>query len=129
MVVEVPFASTADPFRETPRMYRSTRGCWRLVNGFASYMPQEYWERRNILNSFPGPESLAEMRSLGVDYVVAHPGEYAEDGVDGREVVRRAEREPSLERVAGGDGKAVLYRLSEPEERADPASAPGEEPR
>ncbi len=112
VVVEVPFASSADPFRETPRMYRSTYGFWRLVNGFASYMPKEYWERRSILNSFPDPKSLAEMRRLGVDYVVAHPEEYAEDGVDGREVVRRAEREPSLERVAGGD--ASLYRLAGP---------------
>lgn len=95
-------------------MYRSTIGFWRLVNGFASYMPKEYWERRNILNSFPAPNSLAEMRRLGVDYVVVHPEEYAEDGVDGREVVRRAQREPSLERVAGGDEEAVLYQLSEP---------------
>ncbi len=119
MVVEVPFASPADPFRETPRMYRSTRGFWRLVNGFASYMPEEYWQRRNILNSFPAPRSLAEMRLLGVDYVVVHPGEYAEDGMDGREVVRRAERVPSLERVAGGDGGAVLYRLSAPKNKED----------
>ena len=114
VVVEVPFASPADPFRETPRMYRSTAGFWRLVNGFATYMPEEYWERRSILNSFPDPRSLAEMRRLGVDYVVAHPGEYAEDGVDGREVARRAERTPSLERVVGGGGEATLYRLAGP---------------
>ncbi|MDP9457304.1 MAG: YfhO family protein [Actinomycetota bacterium] len=114
VVVEVPFASPADPFRETPRMFRSTWGFWRLVNGFASYMPEGYWERRNVLNSFPDPESLAEMRRLGVDYVVAHPREYVEDGVDGAEVMRRAEREPSLERIAGGDGEAVLYRIPGP---------------
>ncbi len=29
VVVEVPFASPVDPFRETPRMYRSTMGFWR----------------------------------------------------------------------------------------------------
>lgn len=129
VVVEVPFASPVDPFRETPRMYRSTTGFWRLVNGFASYMPEEYWERRSTLNSFPDPESLAGMRRLGVDYVVVHPEEYAEDGVNGREVARRAEREPSLERVAGGDGEAILYRLSRTGERANPALAPGDEPR
>lgn len=112
VVVEVPFASPADPFRETPRMYRSTRGFWRLVNGFATYIPEGYAERRNVLNSFPAPRSLAELRRLGVDYVVAHPREYAEDGVDGREVMRRAERETTFERVAGGDGEAVLYRIS-----------------
>ena len=100
-------------------MYRSTRGFWRLVNGFASYMPREYWERRGVLNSFPDPKSLAEMRRLGVDYVVVHPREYEEDGIDGREVIRRAEQEPSLGRVAGGDGEAVLYRLSTPGQRTD----------
>ena len=126
VVAEVPFASPVDPFRETPRMYRSTLGFWRLVNGFASYMPEEYWKRRGILNSFPDPGSLSEMRRLGVDYVIAHPEEYAEDGVDGQEVVRRAEREPSLERVAGGDGEATLYRLLKPVE-ADPSLSPGEE--
>lgn len=114
VVVEVPFASPVDPFRETPRMYRSTLGFWRLVNGFASYMPKEYWQRRGTLNSFPNPKSLAEMRRLGVDYIVAHPEDYAEDGVDSQEVLRRAEKEPSVERVAGGDGDAVLYRLSGP---------------
>ncbi|WP_214278538.1 hypothetical protein, partial [Escherichia coli] len=59
------------------------------------------------------PDSLAEMRRLGVDYVIAHPQEYAEDGVDGQEVLSRAEQEPSLEHVAGEDGEAALYRLSE----------------
>ena len=117
VVVEVPFASPADPFRETPRMYRSTRGFWKLVNGFASYMPGRYWERRGVLNSFPSPQSLDEMRLLGVHYVVVHPGEYAEDGVDGRKVVRRAEQNPSLERVVGGE--AVLYRLPEQQDRAE----------
>ena len=121
VVVEVPFASPVDPFRETPRMYRSTLGFWRLVNGFASYMPGEYWERRSVLNSFPNTGSLDEMRRLGVDYVVVHPKEYAEDGADGREVVRRADGTASLERVAG-DGEVTLYRLSGPgEENPFPA--------
>ncbi|CAA9455810.1 MAG: hypothetical protein AVDCRST_MAG25-109 [uncultured Rubrobacteraceae bacterium] len=123
VVVEVPFASPVDPFRETPRMYRSTLGFWRLVNGFASYMPREYWERRSTLNAFPDPRSLAEMRRLGVDYVVAHPQEYAEDGVDGQKVAREADRTPSLERVAGGGEEATLYRLSG---QGEPAPAPGE---
>lgn len=110
VVVEVPFASPADPFRETPRMYRSTRGFWRLVNGFATYMPEGYWQRAAVLNTFPGPESLAELRRLGADYVVVHPDDYAQDGADPEAVVRAAEREPALERVAG-DGRTILYEL------------------
>ncbi len=110
VVVEVPFASAADPFRETPRMYRSTRGFWRLVNGFASYMPEDYWGRRAVLNTFPGPRSLAELRRLGADYVVVHPDDYAEDGADAEAVLRAAQNEPAVQRVAG-DGETILYRV------------------
>ncbi|MEW6635627.1 MAG: hypothetical protein AB1425_02310 [Actinomycetota bacterium] len=111
VVVEVPFASPADPFRETPRMYRSTFGWWRLVNGYASYFPEGYEERRGALNSIPSAESLATLRRLGADYVVVHPGQYEEDGRDGAAVLRAVESEPSLERVAG-DEEAILYRFT-----------------
>lgn len=110
VVVEVPFASPADPFRETPRMYRSTHGFWRLVNGFASYMPEDYWGRRAVLNTFPGPRSLAELRRLGADHVVVHPDEYAQDGADAGAVLRAADKEPSLKRVAS-DGETIVYRV------------------
>ena len=116
VVVEVPFASPADPFRETPRMYRSTHGFWRLVSGFATYMPEGNRERRAVLNTCPGPESLAELRRLDADYVVVHPDEYAEDGLDAEAVLRAAEDEPALQRVAGG-GEKVLYRVERPRDK------------
>ena len=117
VVAEVPFASRNDPFRETPRMYRSTHGWWNLVNGYASYFPEGYGERREALNDLPAPEGLAVLRNLGVDYVIVHPGEYAEDNEDGAAVLRAVEDEPSLQRVTGeseaGDGEAVLFRVEE----------------
>lgn len=111
VVAEVPFASPQDAFRETPRMYRSTHGWWNLVNGYASYFPEGYDETRDALNDLPAPESLAKLRQLDVDYVIVHPGEYEEDGLDGEAVLRAAEREPSLVRVAG-DGEAILFRVA-----------------
>jgi hypothetical protein len=120
VVVEVPFASPADPFRETPRMYRSTRGFWRLVNGFASYMPEGYAERRNVLNSFPAPRSLAEMRRLGVDYAVAHPREYAEDGVDGREIMRRASHSAPCSSGSGWSSTGTLAARKTRDARGGP---------
>jgi hypothetical protein len=110
VVAEIPFASPEDPFRETPRMYRSTFGWWNLVNGYASYFPKGYGETREALNALPGPEGLAELRRLGADYVVVHPEEYEEDGGDGEAAMRAIDREPSLERLAG-DGEAILYRI------------------
>ncbi|CAN5563127.1 hypothetical protein BH24ACT20_BH24ACT20_03150 [soil metagenome] len=111
VVAEVPFASRQDAFRETPRMYRSTYGWWNLVNGYASYFPEGYFETRDALNALPNPESLAKLRELNVDYIIVHPEEYEEDGLDGEEILRAAGREPSLTRVSG-DGEAVLFRVS-----------------
>jgi hypothetical protein len=111
VVAAVPFASPVNPFRETPRMYRSTHGFWQLVNGYASYFPEDYDLTRDRLNTLPSDEALAELRRLGVDYVVVHPEDYAEDGRDGNAVVEAADDEPALERVAGGDGGPVLYRV------------------
>ena len=112
VVAEVPFASRQDAFRETPRMYRSTYGWWNLVNGYASYFPEGYYETRDALNALPRPESLAKLEQLNVDYIVVHPEEYAEDGLDGDAVLRAAKREPSLERVAG-DEEAILFHITE----------------
>lgn len=111
VVAEVPFASPADPFRETSRMYRSTHGWWRLVNGYGSYFPEGYGRTRNALNALPAPEGLAELERLGVDYVVVHPDEYEEDGNDGEAALRSIEEEPALERVAGNDGE-ILFRFT-----------------
>lgn len=110
VVAEVPFASPVDAFRETPRMVRSTYGWWRLVNGYASYFPEGYGETRDALNTVPSSESLAEMQRLGVDFVVVHPTEYDDEGMDGEAVKVAADREPALRRVAGDD-EAVLYRV------------------
>ncbi len=92
-------------------MYRSTYGWWNLVNGYASYFPEGYFETRDALNALPNPESLAKLRELNVDYIIVHPEEYEEDGLDGEEILRAAGREPSLTRVSG-DGEAVLFRVS-----------------
>ena len=112
VVAEVPFASRNDPFRETPRMYRSTHGWWKLINGYASYFPEGYGAKREALNDLPASEGLAVLRDFGVDYVIVHPDEYAEDGKDGAAVLRAVEKEPSLERVAGGKD-AILFRVGE----------------
>ncbi len=110
VVAEVPFASPADAFRETPRMYRSTFGWWRLVNGYASYFPEGYPKTRDTLNTLPSPKSLAELRRLDVEYVVVHPDQYGVDGMDGEAVLNAVRDEPSLERIAG-DGETILYRV------------------
>ncbi len=113
VVAEVPFASRDDPFRETPRMYRSTFGFWRLVNGYASYFPDDYGETRSAISSFPSPESLAQLQRLRVEYIIVHPEDYAEDGKDADAILRAADAEPTLEHLAA-DREATLYRVRPP---------------
>ncbi len=109
MVVEVPFASAVDPFRETPRVYRSTRGFWRLVNGFASYMPEDY--RGDPPSSTPSPAHGASPNcAASAPTTLLSTRTYAEDGADPEAVLRAAENEPAVERVAG-DGEMILYRV------------------
>lgn len=110
VVAEVPFASSMDAFRETPRMVRSTYGWWDLVNGYASYFPNGYTETRDALNTLPSGAGVAEMERLGGDYVVVHPGLFDDEGMDGERVVEAFEASDSFERTAG-DGESVLYRF------------------
>ncbi|AHY48019.1 Hypothetical Protein RradSPS_2736 [Rubrobacter radiotolerans] len=111
VVAEVPFASSVDAFRETPRMVRSTYGWWDLVNGYASYFPEGYTETRDALNGLPSGRGAEEMERLGAEYVIVHPDDYDAEGEDGAGVVAAMDADPNFERVAG-DSEAVLYRFS-----------------
>ncbi len=47
---------------------------WRpLVNGYSGYFPASFWERAARLERFPSDDTLAELRALGVRYVIVHP--------------------------------------------------------
>ncbi|WP_119070394.1 hypothetical protein [Rubrobacter indicoceani] len=109
VVAEIPFASSVDAFRETPRMVRSTYGWWNLVNGYASYFPDGYEKTRDALNTLPSDAGLSEVERLGIDYVVVHPSLFEDEGVPGDAVVSEMEDSGAFERVAG-DGETVLYR-------------------
>ena len=43
-----------------------------LVNGYAGIEPRRYVQLRELLRSFPSPESLAALRAVGTRYVVVH---------------------------------------------------------
>ncbi len=47
---------------------------WRpLINGYSGYFPASFWERAARLERFPSDDTLAELRALGVRYVIVHP--------------------------------------------------------
>jgi hypothetical protein len=110
VVAEFPFASRNDPFRETPRMYRSAYGWWNLVNGYASYFPENYSERGKALSKFSTPQGEDVLKRLSVDYLILHPEDYREDGKNPQEMLEEADSAPYLERVTG-DESGVLFRV------------------
>jgi hypothetical protein len=59
-------------FHESIYMVYSTLHWKPLVNGYAGIEPRRYVQLREILRSFPSPESLAALRATGAHYVVVH---------------------------------------------------------
>jgi hypothetical protein len=58
---------------ESIYMVHSTRGHWmRLVNGYAGIEPRSYRRVRELCRGFPNLELLAELRRVGVRYVIVH---------------------------------------------------------
>jgi hypothetical protein len=48
----------------------------RLVNGYSGYPAKDYVRTLTRLEDFPTPRAIAELRSLGVQYVVVHERMY-----------------------------------------------------
>ena len=65
----------------------------RIVNGYASFRPPEYWPLTDLMAHFPAPETIDVIRTLGVRYVIVHPDHYDYDEfnyrVTGRGVGKR----------------------------------------
>ena len=59
-------------FHESIYMVYSTLHWKPLVNGYAGIEPRRYVQLRELLRSFPSPESLAALRAAGARYVVVH---------------------------------------------------------
>jgi hypothetical protein len=76
-VVEFPFyQGSVDRHRQTEYMLLSTFHWQPLVNGYSDHLPARYLQAKPALVSFPSPESLEEIRSLGVRWVVVHFNRY-----------------------------------------------------
>ena len=76
-VAELPVTSTAFPDSEAEYAYMSTFHWFPIVNGYSGVFPPSYLRRRDRLEHFPSPVSLAQLRGDGVRYVVLHAGRYA----------------------------------------------------
>jgi hypothetical protein len=79
-VVEFPFyQGPEERHRQTEYMLLSTFHWQPLVNGYSDHFPARYLQAKPALVSFPSPESLEEIRTLGVRWVVVHFNRYTAD--------------------------------------------------
>jgi hypothetical protein len=80
VVIELPiFRWGSDNFskNEVYRMVYQTEHGKALVNGYSGFSPPD-WEAlvARIQKEFPTKELLAEMKKMGVDYLIIHQDEY-----------------------------------------------------
>ena len=112
-VVELPlYTLTREHWFEARRVYYSTYHWKNLVNGYGGFYPDLYFQIARKLEEFPSIRSLELLQGLGVDYIILHQAEFAEEQWQSiQESIPRLS--PYLTEVhRSGDDYA--YRLSPP---------------
>ncbi|MBN1993509.1 MAG: hypothetical protein JW953_12485 [Anaerolineae bacterium] len=107
-LVELPLHSAPAPeYPEVKRLYASTLGWWRLVNGYSGYTPPRQPQLAQALANFPDEQSIKALRSLIHNsqftihnsqlFLLVHPGEAPLDRAQWETTDRwRAECNPAL---------------------------------
>jgi hypothetical protein len=93
-------------------MYFSTFRWRMLVNGYSGFQPDSYAALVELMEDFPDPGSIAELRRRKVEYVIVHGAFY--NALDYSRVVRRMDesRHFELVRPFRWEGRETrLYRL------------------
>ena len=93
---------------ESIYMVYSTHHWQPLVNGYAGIEPTAYRKYRDLARSFPAEPFLAEMRTIGVRYVIVHRGGYGPNQWARLEKALPAALETSLRQVAAFGGDTVF---------------------
>jgi len=115
-VVELPLhVAPAAEYPEAKRMYASSLGWWRLVNGYSGFTPERQVHLGQELSGFPDERALAALRAWGregVRYLVVHPDEAPLDRGRWEAADRwQAERQTTLI-PAGQPGPDDLYLIN-----------------
>jgi hypothetical protein len=79
-VVELPLPALDKlPGLEVHYAFASIGHWYPLVNGYSGYYPPEYSQTVGRMVNFPDDRSLAQLRTIGVRYLIFHPHLYAGD--------------------------------------------------
>ena len=98
-------------YHESIYMVYSTYHWQPLVNGYAGIEPTAYRRYRDLARSFPAEPFLAEMRAIGVRYVVLHRGGYGPNQWARLEAALPGALGRSLRPVAAFGGDTVFELL------------------
>ena len=101
-------------YHESIYMVYSTTHWQPLVNGYAGIEPRQYRRYRELSRSFPAEDFLAEMRAIGVRYLVLHRGGYGPNQWARIEQALPGALERSLRKVASFGGDTVFELLPGP---------------
>jgi hypothetical protein len=96
-------------FKENARYMLDQTRHWRpMINGYSSWAPAAFHERAALLQSFPGAEAVADLRSIGVSHAVLHRA--ALEGSLDAEAIDALRTHPALQFVFEEDG-VIVYRI------------------
>ena len=119
-LLELPLHSAPAPeFPEVKRLYASTSGWWRLLNGYSGYTPPRQPELAQTMAAFPDEPTVTALAELAATvpeplYLLIHPGEAPFDRsrweTNGR---WQAERNPTLQPLGEFAGD-YLYQITGP---------------
>jgi hypothetical protein len=119
-LVELPLHSAPAPeYPEVKRLYASTLGWWKLVNGYSGYTPPRQPVLAQALADFPGPRAITALQNLAGPatppfFLLVHPGEIPFDRTRWETTERwQAERNPALWPIGSFQGD-YLYHLLPP---------------
>jgi len=76
-VVELPLPALDElPGLEVHYAFASIGHWYPLVNGYSGYYPPEYSQTLSRMQRFPDDRSIAQLRNIGVRYLIFHPDRY-----------------------------------------------------
>jgi hypothetical protein len=136
-LIELPLHSAPAPeYPEVKRLYASTLGWWKLVNGYSGYTPPRQSLLAQALADFPGPNSIAALQNLTLPpnpptlrlrsgqapqssnpplFLLIHPGEAPFNRTHWETTTRwQAERNPTLLPLDQFEGD-YLYQIIPPD--------------
>jgi hypothetical protein len=105
VVVELPMPGGFGWFGNARYMVHSTRHWRPMLNGYSGFAPASFHEHTRALATFPQPEAIAALETIGVTHAFVQVDSYTD------EQHAMMESSPRLSRMAANE-RILLYRVN-----------------